>query len=233
MCRVSIFQLKLTDGKEVYLHGLSPCVPPPVFRVVVAVVLLRGDERNPITSEVSCCFLQPLDFKRTVERGGTWKRGAPWRVGSFIILLTSQLNRIPSSMPIRGSYPRMYLALSPQAYRIAHASWTLPRLRVVEDLVAQVANSHINPATYASAFGIWISKGGTCPNCAQMARQKSRNVIGSLFWMKNASPAAVRDVVKFSAARTWASATLLTWVTSHRLNPSPMMKGVSYLAIHA
>jgi hypothetical protein len=57
--------------------------------------------------------------------------------------------------------------------------------------------------------------------------------MGSLFWMKNASPAAVLEDFKFSAARTWASATLVTYVISHRLEPVPMTNGVSFLAMHA
>lgn len=43
---------------------------------------------------------------------------------------------------------------------------------------------------------------------------------------KNASPAAVREIIKFSTARMWVSAMLLTWITSHRLRPSPIVKGL-------
>ena len=89
------------------------------------------------------------------------------------------------------------------------------------------------PGKMCQALGNPQFERGNVPKCAHIARHKSRNVIGSLFWMKKDSPAAVRDDTRFSIARIWASATLLTWVMSHKLSPSPMRNGVSYLAIHA
>src|SRR5438034_3966588 len=112
----------------------------------------------------------------------------------------------------------MRLALSPFAYLMEQASLTLPRLKVVTLPVIQVAHSTKNPTVQARLTGMVIWKGGMCPKCAQTARQKSRNVMGSLFWIKKASPAAVFDDTRFSAAKTWASATFVTYVTSMRLN---------------
>lgn len=68
---------------------------------------------------------------------------------------------------------------------------------------------------------------------AQTAKQKALKVTGPLFWIKKASPAAVLVDTKFSAARTWASATFVTYVTSHKFKPSPITKGVSPFVMQA
>ena len=139
-------------------------------------------------------------------------------------LLTSQLSRMPSSMPTRGLYPKSCSAFLPVMYLVPQASNTLPPLMVYGIPSNQATHSAMYPTVTAKLPGIWTSKGGWCPKCAQIARHRSRKVIGSLFEMKIAWPAAVFEPMRFSAARTWASATLVTYVTSQRFSPVVLVK---------
>lgn len=148
------------------------------------------------------------------------------------VLLTWQLIFTASGNRTLGSYPSILLALAILTYSVCVASLMLPRVKGPSLPFNQSTHSDAQPIQCAIPAGILTSNFGTCPKAAHTARQKARKVTGSPFEMKNASPAAVPVVRRFSRARTCASATLETYTKSHRLFASPIIQGVSFLAIH-